>query len=187
VAFSRVLRGAGLDVPSGSVVTFTEALGRVGMGRREGVYWAARTTLLRSPTDRGRFDAAFRAFWLGQDLEATEEVDTVPVIVALDDPDVPAADEDEGEPEEGDVQAVRFSRTEVLRHKDFAAYTIAELDESRRLMADVRLAGALPVRTAGDAARPSSHGASGPAGGGRACAPGPAPARHPAEAGRPAR
>jgi uncharacterized protein with von Willebrand factor type A (vWA) domain len=143
VAFSRVLRGAGLDVPSGSVVTFAEALGRVGMARREGVYWAARTTLLRSPTDRGRFDAAFRAFWLGQDLEATEEVETVPVILALDDPDLPAEDEDEGEGQEGDVQAVRFSRAEVLRHKDFAAYTTAELDESRKLMADVRLAGAL--------------------------------------------
>jgi len=31
----------------------------------------------------------------------------------------------------------------VLRHKDFALYTAAELDEARRLMADLRLAGSL--------------------------------------------
>jgi hypothetical protein len=30
-----------------------------------------------------------------------------------------------------------------LRHKDFALYDRAELDEARRLMADLRLAGAL--------------------------------------------
>jgi uncharacterized protein with von Willebrand factor type A (vWA) domain len=142
VAFGRVLRGAGLDVPSGSVVTFAEALARVGVGRQQGVYWAARTTLLRSPADRGRFDAAFRAFWLGQDLEPSEDAEAVPVVLALDDPDLPGEEEgDSGQ--DGDVQAVRFSRAEVLRHKDFAAYTGSELDESRRLMADLRLAGAL--------------------------------------------
>jgi hypothetical protein len=38
---------------------------------------------------------------------------------------------------------VRFSATEVLRVKDFALYSADELDEARRLMADLRLAGAL--------------------------------------------
>src|SRR5213078_4966846 len=38
---------------------------------------------------------------------------------------------------------LRFSRTEVLRHRDFASYTRAELDEAQRLMADLRLAGSL--------------------------------------------
>jgi uncharacterized protein with von Willebrand factor type A (vWA) domain len=38
---------------------------------------------------------------------------------------------------------VRWSPAEVLRHRDFAAYTHAELAEARRLMADLRLAGAL--------------------------------------------
>jgi uncharacterized protein with von Willebrand factor type A (vWA) domain len=39
--------------------------------------------------------------------------------------------------------AVRWSPNEVLRHKDFAAYTAGELAEARRLMADLRLHGAL--------------------------------------------
>ena len=38
---------------------------------------------------------------------------------------------------------VRWSPAEVLRHRDFAAYTPAEFAEARRLMADLRLAGAL--------------------------------------------
>jgi uncharacterized protein with von Willebrand factor type A (vWA) domain len=38
---------------------------------------------------------------------------------------------------------VRYSPAEVLRHKDFAAYSNREFDEARRLMADLRLGGAL--------------------------------------------
>ena len=57
--------------------------------------------------------------------------------------DSPGSDEQEGEVEEGNVITVRFSAHEVLRHKDFAAYTRPELDEARKLMADLRLAGAL--------------------------------------------
>ena len=38
---------------------------------------------------------------------------------------------------------VRYSATEVLRHKDFAAYSHDEFAEARRLMADLRLAGEL--------------------------------------------
>jgi uncharacterized protein with von Willebrand factor type A (vWA) domain len=38
---------------------------------------------------------------------------------------------------------VRWSPADVLRHRDFATYTHAEHAEARRLMADLRLAGAL--------------------------------------------
>ena len=38
--------------------------------------------------------------------------------------------------------AVRWSATETLRHRDFAAYSPAEFVEARRLMADLRLAAA---------------------------------------------
>ena len=39
-AFGRVLRGAGLNVPVDSVLTFTEAVGAIGLADRDGVYWA---------------------------------------------------------------------------------------------------------------------------------------------------
>ena len=41
VTFARVLRGAGLRVPMGSVLAFVDALGQVGMQDRTCVYWAA--------------------------------------------------------------------------------------------------------------------------------------------------
>ncbi|MEM1334139.1 MAG: hypothetical protein AAGG08_11835, partial [Actinomycetota bacterium] len=49
VAFTRVLRGAGLSVPASCTHTFAEALCAVGMDERTTVYWAGRTTLARRP------------------------------------------------------------------------------------------------------------------------------------------
>jgi hypothetical protein len=147
VAFARVLRGAGLDVPVGATVTFGEALAAVGLDRRAGVYWSGRVALVRRPEDLPTYDDAFRAFWGEVDGSLPSDVATNTIAIAFD--DAP----DDGEPEGADVGdddggddpllSVRWSPAEVLRHRDFAAYTHAELAEARRLMADVRLAGAL--------------------------------------------
>ena len=64
VAFSRLLRGAGLDVPVGTVTTYANALAAVGVDRRESVYWAGRTTLIRHPEDIDAYDRTFSAFWI---------------------------------------------------------------------------------------------------------------------------
>ena len=64
VGFARVLRGAGLDVPVGTVVTYAEALAAVGIEGRSGVYWAGRTTLVRRVEDVPLYNRAFRAWWL---------------------------------------------------------------------------------------------------------------------------
>ncbi len=67
VAFARVLRGAGLDVPIGSVTTYVEALGRVGIDDRDAAYWAGRATLVRNPEDIPVYDRAFAVFWQRRD------------------------------------------------------------------------------------------------------------------------
>src|SRR3954452_25454687 len=69
VAFGRLLRGAGLSVPIGSVLAFGEALGAVGLEERDGVYWAARATLVRRPEDVPLFDRAFGIFWEHRGME----------------------------------------------------------------------------------------------------------------------
>jgi uncharacterized protein with von Willebrand factor type A (vWA) domain len=138
-----VLRGAGLDVPVGSVVAYVEALGALGIGQQSGVYWAGRTTLVRRIEDVPIYDRAFAVFWLRRTGDAlATDVEEEHLTLLLDDEDMPEGEEGETL-EERDVVTVRFSAHEVLRHKDFATYSRAELDEARRLMSDLRLAGAL--------------------------------------------
>ena len=141
VTFAVVLRRAGLGVPVGSVITFAEALGAVGMERRRAVYWAGRGVLVRRPEDIGLFDRVFAAFWLGRVGGESQSPIEQRVEIAFDaddgsgDDDAPPADESAGE-----TIAVRFSAVETLRQKDFADYTPAEFDEARRLMAALRFA-----------------------------------------------
>ncbi|MET0920874.1 MAG: VWA domain-containing protein [Acidimicrobiia bacterium] len=147
VGFVRLLRGAGLDVPVGTTVTFAEALAQVGIDRRSAVYWAARATVAARPEHLSTFDRAFEAWWDGGmrvELTSTAHRD---LVLAFD---TDADEESEPEPDphdeddaDVDTLSVRYSRAEVLRSRDFALYTPGEFAEARRLMADLRLSGAL--------------------------------------------
>jgi uncharacterized protein with von Willebrand factor type A (vWA) domain len=137
VGFCRVLRRAGLRVPTSASINFTEALGLVGVEDRSAVYWAGRSTLVHRPEDLNLYDRVFAAYW---EQRATMDfgVDQTPppVTLALD-----IADEDDDSQDEqpsGDVQPVRFSSTEVLTNKDFADCTQEELAELTRLMSRLR-------------------------------------------------
>ena len=143
VAFARLLRAAGLDVPVGSVTAYVEALDAVGVAEPGPVYWAGRATLVRRVEDAAAYDRAFAAFWRGRPGDALAVPEPPePVVLGLDDTvDSDQADALPAEPRP--VIAVRYSAAEVLREKDFAAYSTAEFAEARRLMADLRLAGAL--------------------------------------------
>jgi uncharacterized protein with von Willebrand factor type A (vWA) domain len=146
VGFARLLRGVGLDVPVGATITFVEALAAVGVDRRASVYWAARSTLLRRPEDLEVFDRAFAGWWDGGvELGPSTVVVERDLVLAFDaerdeEPDPPDVDD---EIEDHEVLSVRYSRAEVLRERDFATYTPAEFIEARRLMADLRISGAL--------------------------------------------
>ncbi|MDQ1416626.1 MAG: uncharacterized protein QOF81_2239 [Acidimicrobiaceae bacterium] len=148
VAFSRLLRAQGLDVPVGCVTAFAAALGAVGVQRRSSVYWAGRATLVRRPEDRPTYDRSFEAFWLGRPLiepQPPAGPAGPPLAAAVDSPAGDAAVESDGreDHEEHDALSLRYSATEVLRDKDFAAYTHAEFAQAHRMMAGLRLAGDL--------------------------------------------
>ena len=51
MAFTSLLRKADVPVPVGTVITYTDALGAVGIEERDAVYWAGRATLVRRPED----------------------------------------------------------------------------------------------------------------------------------------
>jgi uncharacterized protein with von Willebrand factor type A (vWA) domain len=145
VGFARVLRGSGLDVPVGSTLAFAEALAAVGIDTRDAVYWAGQATLVRRPEDIATYDRAFAAWWERTATISFAAPPTTELTLAFD------ADDDEGrtsnegddEGEESPTISVRYSPAEVLRHRDFATFTPEEYAEARRLMADLRLAGAL--------------------------------------------
>lgn len=144
-AFATTLRRMGVPVATGDVVSFVEALGQVGIESRRAVYWAGRTTMVRKPEHHPAYEHAFAAFWLQRELIRTSR-EVEPVVLALDDEvgdDEPDVEEADGQPDESRTIAVRYSPTEILRHKDFANYTNREFDEARKLMADLRLGGAL--------------------------------------------
>ncbi|MDQ3756989.1 MAG: hypothetical protein M3394_03985, partial [Actinomycetota bacterium] len=153
VAFASAVRACGLDVPVDSVVTFAQALAAVGLERRDDVYWAGRATLVHRPEDIAAYDQAFAAFWTGESWADVPSASSEEPTVGFD----IEGQEEDGSPLSADPSlVVRFSPREVLRHKDFAAYTSEEAAEARRLMADMRLAGALrrsrrltPTRRAG--------------------------------------
>lgn len=144
VAFARVLRGVGLNVPLDSVITFVEALNAIGLTNRDGVYWAAHTTLVRRTEDRTLFDNAFAAFWEQRTGHGNHEIsEPIKITLLVDDNngDGNADDNDSNEPDNQPTVTLRFSSAESLRNKDFADYSDDELRESQRLMHRLRLAG----------------------------------------------
>jgi hypothetical protein len=156
VGFARALRAAGVAVPPGKVLTFVEALGQVGLNRRGAVYWAGHATLVDRPEDRPVYDRIFAAFWLSQLNPAWSAV-TQPMTVAVDEGPADDADPDDGNGDPEQVLEVRYSRAEILLHRDFAQLNPDEWAEAQRLIAELRLTAQLrrarrqrPARRRGD-------------------------------------
>lgn len=140
VGFVGVLRRLGLQVPASATINYSRALGQVGLATRSDVYWAGRATLIHRPEDIGVYDHAFAQFWEGRGLVPFRVEGEPPPETLVLDTDEDAADSHEGDDEEeppGDVEAVRFSRVEILSSKDFAECTDAEIDELTRMMAQL--------------------------------------------------
>ena len=144
VAFARILRGAGLDVPLDSVIVFVGALSQIGLKNRDDVYWAAYSTLIRRHEDTLIFDRAFAVFWdqlIAIDT-ANYKQETESVTLLIDGEDESNNSDDFAEPiEDENTITLRFSSIETLRKKDFAAYNETELREAEQFMASLRLAG----------------------------------------------
>lgn len=145
VAVARSLRGLGVAASPDSTVAFTAALAEVGLSRRDDVYWAGRATLVHRLEDVAAYDRVFVSFFDrgldGSDPASPPAEDRV--ILVVDDDDVEHEDPaDGGVPVEGAEAVLRWTEREVLRDKDFAQCTLAELDEVHRLMADLRVVGA---------------------------------------------
>ena len=129
-AFVVFLREMGVNVPISSSIVFYQALAHINISKRNDVYWAGRSTLVTNPNDFPTYDEAFHAFWEdfitlnGIDLETATEI-----VTSFGEESDESGSLDE-ETEEGTVIPLRYSRSEILRKKDFAEYTEKELDEA---------------------------------------------------------
>ncbi|HEY8476345.1 MAG TPA: VWA domain-containing protein [Chloroflexota bacterium] len=146
VQFCRLLRQLGLSVGPGSTVQALQALACVDLRRRSDCYYALRAVLVSRREDLPVFDAAFGFFWSMDGLPTEERPESRAAKsdrptrwavrqVAL----AHAGSEDHDEPDDGrDTDWLGYSAMEVLRKKDFEAFTPEELAVAQRVIATMR-------------------------------------------------
>ncbi|MEP9371374.1 VWA domain-containing protein [Mesorhizobium sp. KR1-2] len=155
VYFARTLRKAGMRVGPASVKDAIEAVLAAGIGSREDFYWTLHAVLVTRHEDHVIFDEAFRLFWKSRELIEKMIAMFSPVAPDHREKQKPRAAESrvakamfEGheknqpprEMPEFEIDA-RFtvSGNEVLRGKDFAQMTAAEISDAKRAIAALQL------------------------------------------------
>lgn len=141
VAFADQLRGEGLAVGSGDVLTYCRAMAPLDPTDLLDLYWAGRTTMVTRRDQIPVYDRVFRRFFLDQgdalpeplqlNLRSVVETQSVLQVPATE----PGTDSRDREAELG----LLASGADVLRNKAFAACTSDELATVRRIMAHLRL------------------------------------------------
>ena len=137
--FTRALRSAGISVTTGSAVLYTAALGRVGLGDPEHVYWAGRATLVRRPEDIEIYDRVFTSYWAEITALDLSPSWSTPITLAVDEGEEEPPEEGEAAPPGGQVKALRWSSVEVLTERDMATLDADEWAEAQRLISALRL------------------------------------------------
>jgi uncharacterized protein with von Willebrand factor type A (vWA) domain len=161
--FARLLRRAGMTVGTGQILDLTRALDVVDIGNREDFYHTARVILVGRREDLPVFDTLFNIFWTSRTAlllkerasnrrapSSTSDVidDCIPdqggleeAAPRLTEMSFPEEGEDENEEDDEAAQPhvlMAYSQDEILRHKDFDAYTPDEMQRARRLMQEIR-------------------------------------------------
>jgi uncharacterized protein with von Willebrand factor type A (vWA) domain len=154
VYFARALRKAGMRVGPATVVDAIDAVLHAGIGDRDDFYWTLHSVLVTRHEDHAIFDEAFRLFWKSRELIEKMLAMFSPVAPDRQQKQKPRAAEQrvseamfEGhqarsreEIPEIEVDArFTFSENEVLREKDFAQMSAAELAEARQAIMKLTL------------------------------------------------
>jgi uncharacterized protein with von Willebrand factor type A (vWA) domain len=160
------LRAGGVRVGVGELLSAHRALAAVDSGSRADAYNALRTVLCSRKSDLEVFDAAFvEAFGEPYDeplrSEMPEGMEEIARAVLPKTPPIPPDGAPNREPTDLDPRPSAWSDVELLREKDFALYTAAELEQARRLIA--RLATRSPQKPS-RRTRPTSRRGPRPAG-----------------------
>ncbi|MCN9240493.1 VWA domain-containing protein [Streptomyces sp. RY43-2] len=141
VGFVRALRAAGVDAGPDRVQVFLRALDALRPGVRSDVYWAGRLTLCAGRDDLARYERVFGAYFGGGPVPGRTRVAPPPRLRATAVRVPSTAPRTAIGAEEDIATPALASRTEVLRHRDFAGLTAAEREQLRRLLAAFTLRG----------------------------------------------
>ena len=145
--FSRSLRAGGLEAPASASIDFAEALALVGTDRPDHVFWAGEACFCRNEEDLALYAETFRAFFArNPPIFPRGRLTTVPPVPVTRPPAAVEAEDSEDDQDHGGdedqtdqpLRPVAYSATEILRAKDFAHCTEAELDEAERLISSLR-------------------------------------------------
>jgi uncharacterized protein with von Willebrand factor type A (vWA) domain len=155
VYFARALRKAGMRVGPAAVKDAIEAVLAAGIGTRDDFYWTLHAVLVNRREDHATFDQAFRMFWKSRELVEKMLAMFSPVAPDRRQPEKPKpADkrvsdamfeghrerQTEREMPEIEVDARQTtSGNEVLRTRDFAQMSAAELMQARKAISELRL------------------------------------------------
>jgi len=140
VGLVRAVRAAGLAVPVDRTILLAEALAATGLDDRERVFVAGRAVCCSGPDQFAAYAAGFAAAFGRAPTAASPTVARLRTL----DHDSDGADPLEDRPATVGVPnaALRWSRAEVLRDRDFASLTAEELAEVRWLVDRMRPVGA---------------------------------------------
>jgi len=145
VLFTRLLRLVGVPVTPNQLVGLVQALPLLDLQRREEVKDAARAMLVTSREQATLFDSAFDLFWQAWTTDdqptSTENMKEAPPAEGDSEahgqereniPEVGTEDATQKEPESKTLAT--YSAEELLRHKDFAELTEAEVESVTQLI-----------------------------------------------------
>ena len=154
--FARALRRAGLKIGPSATLDAIAAVKVAGIASRDDFFWTLHATLVSRREDEAVFSEAFRLFWRSREL--------LEKMLAMFSPKAPPRDREPEKKRAGEDRAAEglfegaenrvtrqdkpiieidasltVSGSEVLRKKDFAQMSVAELSDARRAIADLRL------------------------------------------------
>jgi uncharacterized protein with von Willebrand factor type A (vWA) domain len=148
--FARLLRSAGLSVSPEQASDFMRIAGIVGVARREDFYYAARALFVRRHVDLPIFDRAFELFFSirGKPPQSVIDPTQKPVRRTFKPKGTQQMKERElrgdpltkgpSEPDAPDTEKIlTYTPLEILRLKNFDQFTLEEISEARRLVAEM--------------------------------------------------
>ena len=147
IRFGRKLHDAGIDVNPANLIDLSRSLLYIDIANYEDFYAAALATLIINREDMELFTFLFREYWQNQDIPFEDEHpageekngDGAGEARQLQKQFQPADGEGPGDAEEheGDPEQTGYSSHELLVKKDIDGMTDKELDEARKIIAEL--------------------------------------------------